>query len=140
MLYFGIQIGFSAEEKLIISKNLNSVLIDPFTIISKLEEDLQAGRVLPANDIHPFISSPLSLIEKHDGGFRRIHYLSYPLRDSVNDGIPEEYSNIKYTTFDEIITMIKEAGRHSIIIKRDIKDAFRNISMALNNRWLLGFS
>ena len=36
--------------------------------------------------------------------------------------------------------MIKEAGRHSVIIKRDIKDAFRNIPVASNNRWLLGFS
>ena len=34
--------------------------------------------------------------------------------------------------------MIIDAGRHCIIIKKDIKDAFRNIPVAPHMQWLLG--
>jgi hypothetical protein len=40
----------------------------------------------------------------------------------------------------EIYSAILSAGRHCVIVKKDIKDAFRNIPVALNNQWLLGFS
>ena len=36
--------------------------------------------------------------------------------------------------------MIKTAGHHSLILKRDIKDAFRNIPIAPHVQWLLGFT
>lgn len=76
---------------------------------------------------------------KGDGGWRRIHHLSFPDDSSVNAFIPREFGALTYVTFDEIISNITAAGRHSIIIKRDIKDAFRNIPVAISDQWLLGF-
>ena len=35
--------------------------------------------------------------------------------------------------------MVVIAGRDCIIIKKDIKDAFRNIPVSTINQWLLGF-
>ena len=31
------------------------------------------------------------------------------------------------------------AGKNCLIIKRDIKDTFRNVPIALKHQWLLGF-
>jgi hypothetical protein len=78
-------------------------------------------------------------VPKGDGGWRRIHHLSFPDDTSVNAFIPHEFGAIVYVTFDEIINDIIAAGRHSIIIKRDIKEAFRNIPVAIPDQWLLGF-
>ncbi len=36
--------------------------------------------------------------------------------------------------------MIKKGGQSSVIFKRDVKDAFRNIPLAPHIRWLFGFS
>ena len=56
------------------------------------------GRVGEVNNpAPPFISSPLGLVPKHDGGFRKIHHLSYPSGDSVNDYVADEASSLSYT-------------------------------------------
>ena len=71
---------------------------------------------------------------KPDGTFRRIHNLSSPKPRrglSVNAAIPEAYSTLTYSNVDEILALILFAGRGAIILKRDLKDAFRNISRSL---------
>jgi hypothetical protein len=77
-------------------------------------------------------------VPKHDGGQRRIHDLSYPRGKSVNDDIPAEYGAIEYVTFDTILTRVRQAGYQAMIIKRDIKAAFRMVPVALDQRHLLG--
>lgn len=77
-----------------------------------------------------FILSPLGLVSKHDGGFRRIHHLSHPRGHSVNDHIPDKAGELRYRRFQRVLEFILKAGRHCIIIKRDIKDAFRNVTVA----------
>lgn len=74
-----------------------------------------------------FISSPLGLVPKHDGGFRKIHHLSYSNGNSVNDYITEEASSLSHTSLHEIFNKVILASRHAVLIKRDIKDAFRII-------------
>jgi hypothetical protein len=58
----------------------------------------------------------------------------------VNDAIPESASTIRYTSIDEIFDTVRAAGRGCYIIKRDIKDAFRNIPVAPVDRPLLAFT
>jgi len=87
----------------------------------------------------PFISSPIGLVPKHNSGWRRIQDISYPPSNSVNKGISSDFAIILYTTLDDILAEIVKAGQGCLIIKRDIKDAFRNVLVALDNRWLLGF-
>ena len=41
MLYFGVQIGFIVNERLIFFNNLYSILIDVPIITSKLKKDLE---------------------------------------------------------------------------------------------------
>lgn len=86
------------------------------------------------------VVSPLGLVPKHDGGWRRIHKLSYPPGSSVNESIPDSASAIQYVSIDNIFDLIRTSGRGCYIIKRDIRDAFRNIPVAPADRPLLAFS
>ncbi len=86
-----------------------------------------------------FIASPLGLLPKHDGGFRRNHHLSHRPNKSVNDYIPGEYSAISYTLLEDMLSAIVDMGRGTIIIKRDIQSAFRTVSVPKRWRWLIGF-
>ena len=139
ILVFGVQLGYEGPEQLILSPNLTSANDDPQSITSKLEHALQLERVRMASPKQPFISSPLGLVAKHDGGFRRIHHLSFPRNHSVNDHISNDYCKLAYTTFDNIIRLILSGGRNCMIVKRDIKDAFRMVLVAPHQQWLLGF-
>ncbi len=87
----------------------------------------------------PFICSPLGLVPKYDGGWRRIHHLPHPHGESVNDYIPDGVDEMRYTRFQEVLQLVINAGRHCVIMKRDVKDAFRNVPVAPQHHWLLGF-
>ena len=86
-----------------------------------------------------FVCSPLGLVPKHDGGWRRIHDLSYPYGNSVNDGIPQDWGTLEYTTFDDAVVILLRQGPGALLVKRDLKDAFRHIPVAISDQWLLGF-
>lgn len=83
LLRFGCLLGYTGPEAWILSRNLPSALIDQPVIDKKLAEDLSTERVVGVNPNFPFISSLLGLVSKHDGGFRRIHHLSYPRGDLI---------------------------------------------------------
>lgn len=143
LLRFGCLLGYQGPDAFILSTNLPSALIDPTVIDDKLANELSAGRVVEVNDLTPpFISSPLGLVPKHDAGFWKIHHLSYPPGRSVNDFtafIANEASSLSYTSLHITLDKVFIAGRHSILIKRDVRDAFRNIPVAPHMQWLLGF-
>lgn len=143
ILRFGALLGYQGPPANITSHNLSSALLDSTVIQEKLEQDLILGRVIPATQSSPFISSPLGLVPKPNGGLRRIHHLSYPRGSSVHDFIPKEAANLKYAILANVLARIRRAGRGVVIIKKDIKkdikDAFRNIPVAPHQQWLLGF-
>jgi hypothetical protein len=140
ILKYGCQLGYNGPLQFILSQNLKSAYIDQSTISDKLTLDLALRRVVSRTPSFPFISSPLGLVPKGDGGLRRIHHLSYPQGSSVNAYILESASSIKYISITDIYKAILLAGHHCVIVKKDIKDAFRNIPIAPNNQWLMGFS
>jgi hypothetical protein len=128
IMKYGSLVGYDGPDVFILSKNLKSA--DNIDIIANhLKNDLSLGRVSPIHELTTFfISSPLGLTSKQDGGFRRIHHLSHSSGRSVNDKIPYT-GDLKYCTFQEVLDMIIKEGRHCIIIKRDILDAFRNVPL-----------
>jgi hypothetical protein len=140
MLTYSVRIGYTGAPKVVLSSNLTTANEDLNTITAQLHKDLALGRVSPHNGSFPFFCSPLGLVGKSDGGWRRIHHLSHPHGDSVNDWIPEPYGNIEYTKMEHIFTLVRQAGKGALLIKKDLKEAFRMIPVALANRWLLGFS
>ena len=86
-----------------------------------------------------FISSPLGLAPKPNGGWRRIHHLSHPAGRSVNDYIPQQWGSLEYPTIDDAIAKIRYHGQGCVLVKRDFADAFRHIPVAKGDQWLLGF-
>jgi hypothetical protein len=92
----------------------------------------------PTSATH-FICSPLGLVPKGSGGWRRIHHLSYPRGSSVNDHIPAEWAALEYATVDQAIALVAAQGPGAVLIKRDLQDAFRHIPIAPQDTWLLGF-
>lgn len=64
--------------------------------------------------------------------------LSYPASHLVSDHIPAAYGAISCVKFDDILTTIRLTGRGAIIIKRDMESAFRNVPVAISDKWLLG--
>jgi len=139
ILRFGSLVGYTGPDRYILSKNLLSANDAPEVMHDKLLDDLRLRRVVSTIPQPPFISSPLGFAPKHDGGLRRIHHLSHPPGRSVNEGIPEIFASLDYVTFHAVLDMIVQAGRSCVIMKRDIKDAFRNIPLAPDIQWLLGF-
>jgi hypothetical protein len=75
-------------------------------------------------------------VPKPDRTFRRIYNLSSPKPRqglSVNAAILEAYSTLTYSTVDNILALILLTRRGAIILKRDLKDAFRNILVTITD-------
>ena len=136
ILTYGCRLGCTTQPRY--RRTPNHRIEEPSLITQKLSEDLLCRRVQLSTV--PVIVSPLGLVPKHDGGWRRIHDLSYPPGRSVNESIPDSASAIQYTSMDNILDLIRTSGQGCYIIKRDIKDAFRNIPVAPADRPLLAFS
>ena len=136
----GARIGYMGPDQHILSENLSSATEDPTTLTKDLEKQIANDRVTPiATPWKSFISSPLGLVPKPDGGWRRIHHLSFPKGLSVNCHIPEEWGSLEYTTFDKAIEAVLRCGPGAVMIKKDLADAFRHIPVAEADWWLLGF-
>ena len=112
----------------------------PDILTKDVEEQRDKGR-LTRVDILPskFISSPLGLVPKSNGTWRRIHHLSHPEGSSVNEFIPQEWGALEYPTFDDAVAKIRKQGKMCILVKRNFSDAFRHIPVAKSDWWLLGF-
>ena len=100
----------------------------------KLEKQIALGRIAAPFKSPPFKKfqvSPLAVIPKRSPGQNRlIHNLSAPLGDSVNSGIPQELSSVKYQKLEDAIQFIKKLEKDTLMCKLDIKDAFRLIPIS----------
>lgn len=139
IIQFGALVGYSGPDRYIVSKNLKSAQDAPDIITQKIEDDLALGRIMETTSRGVrFISSPLGLVPKHNGKWRVIHHLSFPPKTSVNDAINEDSAYLAYVKFEAILQMVLNAGKDCIIIKRDMRDAFRMIPIAPQDYWLFG--
>ena len=124
-------------------KNHRSALANSAATSAKISSELRLGRIMGPFDIKPdhLICSPLSLIPKSQPGtFRLIHDLSYPHGKSINDSINKEFTEVHYDSIDTIVDKVKSCGRHCLMAKTDIEDAFRIIPIHQDDRFLLGFT
>lgn len=141
IIQYGAKIGYTGPDQFIFSKNLSSAKSAPDIITKDLEKQVASDRVTKVVSLpQQFISSPLGLVPKpRSNGWRRIHHLSHPEGQSVNDYIPEEWGTIEYPTVDEAIRRIQRLGPGCMLVKRDFTDAYRHIPVAKSDWWKLGF-
>ena len=137
----GTRIGYIGPPRFSISKNHSSVNEAPEILTADVSKQLAAERLVVLSSPLPeaYICSPLGLVPKSNGGWRRIHDLSFPKGISVNDFIPGDWGALEYATFDEAIEALLIQGRGAVLLKEDLADAFRHIPVASCDRWLLGF-
>lgn len=124
-------------------KNLKSAYEVPQVVDSKLEKEIQAGRIVGPFDTVPFANmklSPLGVVpKKAPGQYRLIHHLSYPPGNSVNDGISDSYTSVRYTDIQDAISHLKMIGSSAYMAKTDIESAFRIIPIHPSCYYLMGF-
>ena len=137
---YGARVGYEGPAQHIRQPNLSSAKEAPGVIDEDLALNLQRGRVAEMVELRPpSIVSPLGLVPKPSGGFRRIHHLSSPAKQSVNDHIPSHYGNLRYSLFNDALNQVRTAGPGAILVKRDLADAFRHIPIHPADWWLFGF-
>ncbi len=138
----GFSLGFQGHIDTFEANNLPSATRHPRIIQDKITKEVQENRLLGPFAKSPFqryIVSPLGLIPKKiPGEFRLIQHLSYPTGQSVNDGIPQELSSVKYQTIDQVIDTILTLGQNTWLMKTDIKSAFRIVPIKPEEYPLMG--
>ena len=124
----GFELEFSGERSKVVPKNLKSAIVMPDITESKVTEELNAGRIIGPFKEPPFkdqVVSPIGLHpKKTPGKFRLITHLSFPSGKSVNDGIPMEFSSVKYASVPDAIKILKKLGTNTHMAKIDIKNAY----------------
>ena len=142
---YGAKIGYEGPDVRIRRANHHSAYSNANVVTDALQKEVEQGRVrildtLP-ND--RYYCSPIGVVpKKSDGvqtGWRVIFDLSCPTGRSVNDNIPQEYGRITYEPLQRAIEMVAKAGKGAIMIKRDLKSAFRHIPVSPEDYWCLIF-
>ena len=123
------------------AKNLKSAFQYMSALKEKISKEVELGRIAGPFSFPPlanFKMSPVGLIPKQDGSWRLITHLSYPLGQSVNDGVDKAFTEVTYTSFDKVVDMIFRLGKSALMAKRDIKSAFRLLPIYPGDFHLLG--
>ena len=107
--------------------NLLSSRRNPSPVSEAIKKELSRGHTsgpFPEPPFRPFHCSPLGAVPKKDGSYRIILDLSSPRGSSVNDGISREAFSVKYTSFDDAVSLVRSLGPGAFMAKLDIKHAF----------------
>ena len=116
--------------------------MNPDCIRSLLLSDLDAHRVdgpFSSPPFENFVVSPIHAVPKDSGGFRLIHNLSFPIGDSINSRIHDMDATVQYSSFDDALDMVSSAGSCCLMLKFDIRNAFKLLPVAVEDWHLLGF-
>lgn len=123
--------------------NLKSAEENPITMNAAIQKEIDLGRIKGPFDHPPFPSfqiSPIGLVPKKEPNtFRMITHLSCPEGQSINDGIDDLFATVVYSSVQDAIKLIVNAGREVFLAKADIKSAFRLIPIAPDQYHLLCF-
>ncbi|CAH3173754.1 unnamed protein product, partial [Porites lobata] len=63
--------------------------------------------------------------KKAPNEFRLIQHLSYPHENSVNSGIPVDFSSVRYASIQDAIVFVKRLGRFSTALEWAAKQIFQ---------------
>jgi len=141
----GSQVGFEGTVSGHIQRpNHSSAFAHPEIITESIQSELRKGRIKQITSFpQNFFCSPIGLIPKQENGvqigWRVIFDLSCPEGTSVNDGIPKGYGTIVYETLNDAVRLVAQAGRGAMMMKRDLKTAFRHVPINPCDYWLLLF-
>ena len=141
---YGVRIGFKGPYTRIQRPNHKSTKTHADTIETAIQNELKKERIRQIDTLPDhYYCSPIGIVPKRtDGtqtGWRMIFDLSYPESESVNDGIPKEFGAINYEPLDTAIQLVAQTGKGAVMLKRDLKSAFRHVPVSPLDYWLLIF-
>ena len=141
----GFPLGYDGNKKVKMkSPNLKLRVGSEIILWNKVMKEIKAGRFAGPFEEVPyefFIQSPIGLVPK-DGGkeTRLIFHLSYPRKGklSVNANTPDHLCKVKYPDFAKAVEMCMRIGVACHIARSDLKSAFRNLCMRIQDFcWLI---
>ena len=143
----GFRIGCSTATTHLISrcKNHPSAHDRTTAVDERILSELSAGRlhgpIPPPQKALVHISSIGVVLKPHQPDkWRMITDLLYPRSASVNDGISPNLCSLHYSSVDDAVALIRQLGRNTLLIKLDIKDAYRIVPVHPADYPLLGIS
>ena len=107
-----------------------------------LREELAANRLVRIHDADAGLihCSQFGVIPKWNrpNKWRLIVDLSSPEGHSVNDGISRDLSSLSYMSVDDVVAGIIQRGRGTLLVKMDIRQAYRKVPIHPSDRPFLG--
>ena len=140
---FGFKLGYRGGPSSTEGKNALSVRQNTKEVFKKINAERELARIagpFKSKPFSPFKCSPLSLRPKSTPGkFRLLHDLSSPHNHhAVNACIRDEDAKVTYASvIDAIKVLVGMEGAY--LAKGDLKDAYRQIPLAPDQYWLVGF-
>ena len=110
------------------------------TLIYDVSRGTKAGPY-PVPPFEHFIGSPLgAFMRKRSNKVRVIHDLSYPSHISVNSYIDEKLCSLQYSGIDDAVKHVLCYGPGALMMKLDLKNAFKHVVVAPKDWHLLGLT
>ena len=140
---FDVKIEYIESKQLTLIKN-HFFVFNAFDIFTKnFHKQMKTHRIIRIQNIFQkfFISFSLNLVSKTNDDWKRIHDLLYSKRKciSINVFISKKRDTLKYIIFDEVVIVLIIMKKDAKLIKRDLIDAFKHVSIIKSNWWLLNF-
>ena len=105
---------------------------------------ISAGRIAEVDSRHAsgIVFSRFGVIPKRGqpNQWRLILDSSYPPGNSINDGVQQALSSLRYVSVDDAVQQILQLGRGTLLAKVDVKHAYRNVPIHPDDRHLLGMA
>ena len=126
----GFRIGFVRPRQCRPAKgNMRSALTNPHPVDEYLREELAAGRVigpLSRGEVASLQINRFGVIPKsgQPGRWRLILDLSFPVGESINDGIDPALCSLRYAKVDDAVRRILQLGKGTLLAKVDIEHAY----------------
>ena len=138
----GVRIGYTGPQETRVCKNWPSAAKLEAHVQASIEKDISLGRKLGPFSRPPcatYVASPLGAFQKRSSAkVRVVHDLSYPRGRSINDFIPPEEYSVEYLSLDEVVKAIRQSGRHTLMAKADLSDAYHHVLVHKDDWHLLG--
>ena len=141
----GFDIGYQGRKKNIqrTAPNLKLRVGSEVELWNKIMKEVKLKRYAGPFKDPPFkdyIQSPVGLVPKDNGKETRlIFHLSYPKGgSSINSETPSDLCSVQYCDFSDAVRRCLEEGQFCYVGKSDMKSAFRNLGLLVENfPWLL---
>ena len=109
---------------------MRSASLHPHVVADYLRKEISLGRMLgpvPPSLVGRLHTNHFGVIPKghNTGKWCLITYLSFPPGQSVNDSINPGLCSLSYTPVDKAAQIVLELGPGALLVKEDIKSAYR---------------